>query len=71
MKRLYVYDPKKGKMVAVGKHPIATRTHGAKDWGDPDVAVPRALKSMGHDEAQKFIRGSGFSEAHIKRVWDL
>jgi hypothetical protein len=71
MKRLYVYDPKKGRMVAVGKHPVATRTHGAKDWGDPDVAVPRALKSMNSNEANELIRNSGWDADHFKRVWDL
>jgi hypothetical protein len=72
---LYVYNPKKGRMVPAYKRKIRVRSHwvlkGLKDHGNPDMAVPRALKSMSTNEENKLIRESGFSASHIKRVWEL
>ena len=38
---------------------------------DPDKAVPRAFKSLSNNDVNKFVKESGFSVNHVKRVWQM
>lgn len=63
-------------MVPLRKRRLRMRGHGgpnfkAIDPGDPDMAVPRALRSLSTQDENKFIRESGFSKDHTRRVWEL
>lgn len=68
-----MYDRKQDRMVPLRNHRNRDNRFitGAKDLGDPDMAVPRALRSMGTTEENKFIRESGYSPSHVRRVWEM
>lgn len=38
---------------------------------DPDRTVPKAFKSLSGNDVKKFVRESGFSVDHVKRVWNM
>ena len=77
MRTTYVFDKKLGKLVPIKRGQLPLRSEfgtfvtGCKDERDPDNAVPRALRSMPTTEENKFIRESGFSASHVRRVWEL
>lgn len=42
-----------------------------KSERDPDRAVPNAFKSLSNRDVNKFVKESGFSVNHVKRVWEM
>lgn len=42
-----------------------------KDERDPDRAVPRAFKQLSSGDVRKFVKETGFSVDHVKRVWEM
>ncbi len=48
-----------------------TRFRSGAEESDTDVMAPRAIKGLDNNAQRRFIRESGFSSSHIKRVWDL
>lgn len=73
----YIFDKAKGKLVPIQKHEIRMRDQygkyitGAKDPGDPDVAVPRALRSFSSAQEREFLRNAPWDASHVRRVWEM
>lgn len=73
----YIFDKAKGKMVPIQKREVQTRDQygkyitGGKDPGDPDVAVPRALRSFTSAQENEFLRHAPWDASHVKRVWGM
>lgn len=62
----------------VPKHlrPMISSGHGGVDRklcseGNPDRAVPRALKQLSNEQVNTMVKESGFSLDHYKRVWEV
>lgn len=55
---------------------VAAPGHGGVDRKlvserDPDRAVPRAFTQLSNNDVHKFVKESGFSIDHVKRVWQM
>ena len=42
-----------------------------KSERDPDRAVPRAFKQLSNRDVTKFVKETGFTVDHVKRVWEM
>ncbi len=60
---------KLAEILASGKPPgFDTKSVSERD---PDRAVPRAFKELSNDKVNKFVKETGFSVNHVKRVWNM